>query len=72
MDVEGQFGPPLSVSIECRWFGEGGKFLIKSPIDGESANTLMVVLSVSKLRTAMVDAWYAARMSNGRAFNNVV
>ena len=58
--------PGTNEGNKCRWLGEGGQFLIKLPIDGEPAthaNGGTIGFECSS--TAMVDAWYAAGMSNG-------
>ena len=51
---------------KCRWLGEGGQFLIKLPIDGKSATRANGgTIGFECSSTVMVDAWYAAGMSNG-------
>ena len=51
---------------KCRWFGEGGQFLIKLPINGDPAThgnggTIGFEANTSEV----VDSWYAAGLSNG-------
>ena len=58
--------PGKNEGNKCRWLGEGGQFLIKLPIDGESATRANGgTIGFECSSTTMVDAWYAAGMSNG-------
>ena len=58
--------PGTNEGNKCRWLGEGGQFLIKLPIDGEAATHANGgTIGFETSSTAMVDAWYAAGMSNG-------
>lgn len=58
--------PGTNEGNKCRWLGEGGQFLIKLPIDGEPASHANGgTIGFECSSTVMVDAWYAAGMSNG-------